>query len=190
VAHRLLCLTLKEKPMSHADQRIVLAVDDEENILRALRRSLSREGFKVITFNQPLEALEALKAIQPDVVLSDHLMPEMTGLEFLKIVRNRAPDTCRIMLTGHAEMQTAIDAINQGEIYRFLLKPWDDAELAVTLTLGLERLDLECENRRLASLVRLQQLRLSQLEREHPDLFRVERDEQGAILVDAPAVQG
>ena len=171
--------------MTQPDPRIVLAVDDEENILRALKRSLTREGFKVITFTHPAEALEALKQLKPDVVLSDHLMPDMTGLEFLKAVRNRAPDTCRIMLTGHAEMQTAIDAINQGEIYRFLLKPWDDAELAVTLTLGLERLDLECENRRLASLVRMQQLRLGQLEREHPALFRVDRDDQGTILIDA-----
>ena len=173
--------------MTQTKSRIVLAVDDEENILRALKRSLTREGFEVVTFLRPAEALQKLNELKPDVVLSDHLMPDMTGLEFLKAVRNRAPDTCRIMLTGHAEMQTAIDAINQGEIYRFLLKPWDDAELAVTLTLGLERLDLECENRRLAALVRMQQLRLGQLEREHPALFRVDRDERGTILIDAQA---
>ena len=154
--------------MSQLEQRRILVVDDEENILRALNRSLQREGYKVFTFSRPLEALDALKEIAPDVVLSDHLMPDMTGLEFLKVVRNRADDTCRIMLTGHAEMQTAIDAINHGEIYRFLLKPWDDAELAVTLTLGLERLDLERENRRLAALVRMQQMRLDSLARRYP----------------------
>ena len=154
--------------MSQAEQRRILVVDDEENILRALNRSLAREGFKVFTFSRPADALEALKELAPDVVLSDHLMPEMTGLEFLKVVRNRAPDTCRVMLTGHAEMQTAIDAINHGEIYRFLLKPWDDAELAVTLTLGLEKLDLERENRRLGALVRIQQMRLDSLARRYP----------------------
>src|SRR4051794_18507362 len=146
-----------EHPMSQTTQRTILVVDDEEQILRALKRSLTREGFKVFPFNRPADALAALKDLRPEVVLSDHLMPEMTGLEFLKAVRNRAPDTCRIMLTGHAEMQTAIDAINVGEIYRFLLKPWDDVELSVALSLGLERLDLERENRKLAAMVRLQQ---------------------------------
>lgn len=171
--------------MSQTTQRTIIVVDDEEQILRALKRSLSREGFKVHPFGRPADALNALKDLRPDIVLSDHLMPEMTGLEFLKIVRNRAPDTCRIMLTGHAEMQTAIDAINVGEIYRFLLKPWDDIELSVALSLGLERLDLEKENRRLAAMVRLQQMRLDALDREHPGLSLVRRDHEGAILLDA-----
>ena len=147
--------------MSEPGPRRIAVVDDEENILRALSRSLAREGYQVFTFQRPADAIEALKELAPHAVVSDHLMPEMTGLEFLKVVRNRAPDTCRIMLTGHAEMQTAIDAINDGEIYRFLLKPWDDAELAMTLSLGLERLDLELENRRLAALVRTQQMKLA-----------------------------
>ncbi|MEW6431358.1 MAG: response regulator [Myxococcota bacterium] len=164
----------------------VLLVDDEENILRALSRSLRHDGFHVVAYSRPADALAALKQDAPDVVLSDHLMPEMTGLEFLKVVRNRMPDTCRIMLTGHAEMQTAIDAINHGEIYRFLLKPWDDLELKLTLTLGLERLDLERENRRLAAMVRTQQQRLLELERDYPGLSRVVRDEDGAILLEAP----
>lgn len=172
--------------MSPSPQRTILIVDDEEQILRALKRSLTREGFKVHPFSRPADALNALKDLRPEVVLSDHLMPEMTGLEFLKIVRNRAPDTCRIMLTGHAEMQTAIDAINHGEIYRFLLKPWDDVELSVALNLGLERLDLERENRRLAAMVRLQQMRLKALDQEHPGLSVVHRDSDGAILLDPP----
>jgi DNA-binding NtrC family response regulator len=171
--------------MSQTIQRTILVVDDEEQILRALKRSLSREGFKVHPFSRPADALAALKEIKPEIVLSDHLMPEMTGLEFLKIVRNRAPDTCRIMLTGHAEMQTAIDAINLGEIYRFLLKPWDDVELSVALSLGLERLDLERENRKLAAMVRLQQMRLDAIDREHPGITHVRRDADGAILLDA-----
>ena len=173
-----------EKPMTQSDQRTIIVVDDEEQILRALKRSLTREGYKVVPFLRPADALGALKELKPDIVLSDHLMPEMTGLEFLKTVRNRAPDTCRIMLTGHAEMQTAIDAINLGEIYRFLLKPWDDVELSVALTLGLERLDLERENRKLAAMVRLQQMRLDALDREYPGLSIVRRDDEGAILLD------
>lgn len=170
--------------MNQSHQRTIIVVDDEEQILRALKRSLTREGYEVHPFLRPVDALEALKEIQPDIVISDHLMPELTGLEFLKAVRNRAPDTCRIMLTGHAEMQTAIDAINLGEIYRFLLKPWDDVELSVALTLGVERLDLERENRKLAAMVRMQQLRLDALDREYPGLSLVRRDDEGAILID------
>ena len=170
--------------MTKQRQRTIVVVDDEEQILRALKRSLTRDGYQVFPFLRPADALLALKELQPDIVLSDHLMPEMTGLEFLKVVRNRAPDTCRIMLTGHAEMQTAIDAINLGEIYRFLLKPWDDVELSVALTLGLERLDLERENRRLAAMVRMQQLRLDEVDREYPGLSLVRRDDEGAILID------
>lgn len=173
--------------MSKTEQRVILVVDDEANILKALKRTLSGEEFKVVTFLRPVEALEALKELRPDIVLSDHLMPEMTGLEFLKIVRSRAPDTCRIMLTGHAEMQTAIDAINEGEIYRFLLKPWDDLDLKLALSLGLERLDLERENRRLSAMVRVQQMRLAAVEKEYPGLSRVNRDDSGAILIDEHA---
>lgn len=175
-----------EKPMNEPRQRTIVVVDDEEQILRALKRSLTRDGYQVFPFARPADALAALKELRPDIVLSDHLMPEMTGLEFLKVVRNRSPDTCRIMLTGHAEMQTAIDAINVGEIYRFLLKPWDDVELSVALTLGLERLDLERENRKLAAMVRLQQMRLDALDHEYPGLSLVRRDDEGAILLDGP----
>ena len=77
-------------------------------------------------------------------------------------------------------------AINLGEIYRFLLKPWDDVELSVALTLGLERLDLERENRKLAAMVRFQQMRLDALDREYPGLSVVRRDDDGAILLDSP----
>src|SRR5436190_1473831 len=103
-----------------AEPRRILIVDDEENVCNALRRSLRKEGYELFFAHQPKEAFEILKTTKFDLVLSDHLMPNMTGLEFLKLVRDRYPNTVRIMLTGHADMQTAIDAVNQGEIYRFL----------------------------------------------------------------------
>ncbi len=88
------------------------------------------------------------------------------------------------MLTGHADMQTAIDAINQGNIYRFLTKPWDDTELKVTLFLAFEQLDLERENRRLLAMVRRQFDLIKRLEVEHPNIGHVVRDAEGAILLD------
>jgi DNA-binding NtrC family response regulator len=175
-----------------APVRKILIVDDEENVLSALRRSLRREQDYHLSFaSQPKEALAKLAEAPVDLVLSDHLMPNMTGLEFLKLVRDRYPDCMRIMLTGHADMQTAISAINQGEIYRFLTKPWDDTELKVTLHLAFEQLDLARENRRLLTMVRNQQHFIEKLEREHPGIGRLRRDESGAIIIDdeVPAAQ-
>jgi two-component system, probable response regulator PhcQ len=164
--------------------RRILIVDDEENVLHALRRSLRREGYELLFATNPQEAMEVMAKTPADLVLSDHLMPAMTGLDFLKLVRTRYPDTMRLMLTGHADMQTAIDAINHGEIYRFLTKPWDDTELKVTLHLALEQLHLERENRRLMAMVRHQNRLLLTLEKDHPGIGTLARDANGAILID------
>lgn len=173
--------------MSQSPSRRILIVDDEENVISALRRALRKEGYELRFATRPGDALALLREEPSDLVLSDHLMPDMTGLEFLKTVRNRHPDTVRLMLTGHADMQTAIDAINQGEIYRFLTKPWDDTELKVTLHLAFEQLDLERENRRLLARVRYQDELLKSIEREHPGIGTLVRDAQGAILIEDPA---
>ena len=168
----------------NAEPRRILIVDDEENVCRALCRSLCKEGYELATSNDPAAALELLSREKFDLVLSDHLMPNMTGLEFLKIVRTRFPDTVRLMLTGHADMQTAIDAINHGEIYRFLTKPWDDTELKITLFLAFEQLDLERENRRLLAMVRRQADLIKTLEKDHPGIGHIVRDASGAIVID------
>jgi DNA-binding NtrC family response regulator len=118
-----------------------------------------------------------------DLVISDHMMPGMSGIEFLTIVRDRYPDVMRLMVTGHADLETAIKAINHGEIYRFLTKPWDDVELKVTLFLAFERQDLEKENRALLAQVRRQKLFIGAIEKEHPGIMRVHRDSDGAILL-------
>jgi DNA-binding NtrC family response regulator len=167
--------------------RKILIVDDEENVCNALRRSLRKEGYELHFASEPAQGLEVLKQHKFDLVLSDHLMPNMTGLEFLKLVRDRYPDCMRMMLTGHADMQTAIDAINHGEIYRFLTKPWDDTELKVTLFLAFEQLDLERENRRLLATVRRQHDLLKTLEREYPGIGDIVRDADGAIVLDPAA---
>jgi DNA-binding NtrC family response regulator len=164
--------------------RKVLIVDDEENVRNALRRSLRKQGYEMYFAAEPSEALTLLAQQPVDLVLSDHLMPNMTGLELLKIVRDRHPDCVRMILTGHADMQTAIDAINHGEIYRFLTKPWDDVELRVTLHLAFEQLDLQRENRRLLATVRHQERILQKIEEEHPGIAHVNRDATGAILLE------
>jgi len=162
----------------------ILVVDDEDNVRNAIRRSLRKEGYELFFASEPSEGLATLRENQADLVISDHLMPNMTGLEFLKIVHDRHPDCMRIMLTGHADMQTAIDAINQGEIYRFLSKPWDDTELKVTIHLAFEQLELMRENRRLLAAVRRQYDLIKSLEREYPGIGKLVRDSDSASSID------
>jgi two-component system, probable response regulator PhcQ len=164
--------------------RTLLIVDDEENVLSALQRTLRRENYTLLTAGEPAEALAILQRDPVDVVVSDHLMPNMSGLDFLKEVRALHPDVVRIMLTGHAEVSTAMEAINDGEIYRFLTKPWDDAELKVALHLAFDKVAVERSNRQLHAAVQHQRALLARLERQHPGLRRLLRDENGALIVD------
>ena len=134
--------------------RKILLVDDEQHVTRALERALKREGYSVTSCNDPLAALALLKTETFDVVISDHLMPGMTGLEFTTLVRDRYPDMLRLMLTGQSDTEMVINAINHGEVYRFVKKPWNDIELKVTLSFAFEHLETQRENRRVGAVVR------------------------------------
>jgi DNA-binding NtrC family response regulator len=171
-------------------QRTILLVDDEESVRNALRRTLKREGYNVIVANGPEEGLARLRENSIQLVISDHLMPNMTGLEFLTLVRDRHPDVCRIMLTGHADMDTAIRAINEGDIYRFLSKPWDDLELKVLLHVAFEHTELEAENRKLLAMVRRQADVMRAIDRQYPGIMSVMRDENGAIVISDQELAG
>jgi diguanylate cyclase (GGDEF)-like protein/PAS domain S-box-containing protein len=110
-------------------QRVLLLVDDEENILAALSRLLRREGYQILTTTSPQQALELLATHPVGVIVSDALMPEMPGAELLRRVKGLYPDVVRIMLSGYAELHSVTEAINEGSVYKFLTKPWDDALL-------------------------------------------------------------
>lgn len=143
--------------MSHPQ---VLLVDDEPNVLQSLRRLLRREPIELVTVTSPAEALARVQAEPFAVVISDQRMPEMEGTELLERVQAASPDTVRIILTGHAEMEAALDAINRGAVYRFLCKPWDDEELQQTLRHAVERYELVEENQRLHRLTEAQNAKL------------------------------
>jgi DNA-binding NtrC family response regulator len=146
--------------------RNILVVDDDDMVRSALVRTLNSAGYTVRDASSAKAALELLRTFQADIVLSDHLMPEMTGLELLKRVHDRHPDCLRIIVTGHAEMNVAIDAINHGEVYRFIPKPWDNTELKVMLHVAFEHLDLQREHRQLLAMVRTQAPLLEQLRKK------------------------
>ncbi len=117
----------------------ILFVDDEENILAALRRQL-RKDFNLLTANNGSRGLELFSTDGPiAVVVSDFRMPEMNGVQFLKRVKEISPDTSRIMLTGFADLNAVIDAVNDGNIYRFLTKPCSTEVLAKAIQNGLEQ---------------------------------------------------
>jgi response regulator RpfG family c-di-GMP phosphodiesterase len=127
----------------------ILIVDDEEIVLVALRETLAREGYKVVASPHAVHALSALKEQQFSVIISDQQMPMVTGLEFLSQCKQIQPDTTRILITGVLNLSTVIDAINKGEIYRFVVKPWLREELLATVKNAVQRHDLICSNARL-----------------------------------------
>lgn len=134
-------------------ERILLLVDDEENILSSLTRLLRREGYTILRASSGDEGIELLKEKSVGVIVSDQRMPEMTGVEFLSKVKITHPDTIRIVLSGYTDLKSITDAINEGSIYRFLTKPWDDDLLKKNIAEAFERYemksDMECLNEEL-----------------------------------------
>ncbi len=110
----------------------ILFVDDEERILTALR-SVFRASYHVLTATNGKEALELLGKFKPHVVVSDQRMPEMTGVELLRQVKNAAPSTVRLLLTGYSDLASIVGSINEGEVFRFVSKPWDNQEIQKTM---------------------------------------------------------
>ena len=141
----------------------LLCVDDEPNIVSALRRALRGCGAEVATAASGQEGLEVMRLAPADVVVSDMRMPGMSGVEFLEQVREHWPDSVRILLTGHAEMGETVGAINRGRIFRYLSKPWSDAELVAAVQQGLELVSLQRDKARLEDLTLAQNLQLRAL---------------------------
>lgn len=135
------------------DERIkILCIDDEAGVLRALERSLADGGYEIVCASTGESALEILAAGGPTVqiVITDYRMPEMTGVELLREVRRRWPETVRIVLSGHADATAIMAAVNEGEIYRFIAKPWHAEELKVAVANAAEHYRLNRENRLLS----------------------------------------
>lgn len=109
--------------------RTLLLLDDEENILRSLVRLFRRDGYRILAASSVNDAFELLATNDVQVILSDQRMSDMSGTEFLGRVRVLYPDTVRLVLSGYTDLATVTEAINRGEIYRFLTKPWNDDDL-------------------------------------------------------------
>ncbi len=143
----------------------LLFVDDEEGILKSLRRLFLDEDYDIETASSGKEALERVRTKEISLVISDDRMPGIRGVEFLKRVKSEFPRTVRILLTGHADLEAAIGAVNEGNVYRFFTKPWEDEDLRLTVKNGLRQYEIERENRRLARLLKERNQMLRDLNR-------------------------
>jgi response regulator RpfG family c-di-GMP phosphodiesterase len=134
----------------------LLFVDDEPGILSSLRRLFRPHGYRIFIAESGAAGLEILAKEHIDLVISDMRMPEMDGAAFLKEVRAQWPDVMRILLTGYADITSTVAAINQGEIYRYISKPWDDNEIVTVVREAIDRQNLKLENQRLTALTQSQ----------------------------------
>jgi Response regulator containing CheY-like receiver, AAA-type ATPase, and DNA-binding domains len=160
-----------------AQQSALLFVDDEPNILSALKRLFRPLGYRIFTAEGGAAGLAILARERMDLVISDMRMPEMNGAQFLEKVRQQWPDTVRILLTGYAEIGATIDAINKGEIFRYISKPWEDSDIILIVKHALERRDLERRNQVLEELTRKQNEELKQLNAGLEDKFKARTEE-------------
>jgi type II secretory ATPase GspE/PulE/Tfp pilus assembly ATPase PilB-like protein/FixJ family two-component response regulator len=117
----------------------ILIVDDELNVLSALRRVFRQESYEIVSCCSAVEALARLETESFQLVISDYMMPDMNGGDFLRKARAMHPDMIRIMLTGHADVNAVVGAVKTGAVFKFILKPWNDEDLRVSVAMGLEQ---------------------------------------------------
>lgn len=153
-----------QPPLADAGaSQTLLFVDDEANILASLKRLFRPFGYRIFTAESGAQGLEIMERETVDLVVSDMRMPEMNGAQFLEKVRAKWPATVRILLTGYAEIGATIDAINKGQIYRYVSKPWEDNDIALVVKHALQQKMLEQEKLRLEELTRKQNDELKDL---------------------------
>ncbi len=158
----------------------ILFVDDEPNVLRAMRRIFRRENYTLWTAPTGEDAVDLLKTEgAAHVVISDFRMPGMDGAALLRHVKETYPETIRIMLTGHADVNAIMGAVNDGAVYKFITKPWNDEDLRLTVGLALEQYDLRQENRELKIQADAQKKKIRKLSR----FASIQRSQVGRLLV-------
>ena len=157
--------------------RTLLLVDDEPNIVASLKRLLRSDGYQILTANSGSDGLALLQKYKVDIILSDQRMPGMTGVDFLRIAKEIYPDTVRIVLSGYTELQSVTDAINEGAVFRFLTKPWDDQQLRRYIEEAFRYKELTDENQRLSLSIRTVNQELASSNRRLEEGLRVKQQQ-------------
>jgi YesN/AraC family two-component response regulator len=175
--------------------RRLLLVDDEINVLHALQRSIRQcafeEEMQVEIFTDPLSAIARSKEIAFDVVIADFRMPQLNGVEFMLAYKEIQSDTVRMILSGSTEFDTLMNAINQAEVFRYIAKPWQQAEIKEILLLAFARRDQSREDLRLFNELRVQlgemtpqEHEAKRLEEEEPGITKVNWGPDGSVHLD------
>jgi type II secretory ATPase GspE/PulE/Tfp pilus assembly ATPase PilB-like protein/FixJ family two-component response regulator len=161
------------------DRFALLFVDDEVNVLNSLRRIFMEENYEIHVAASAKEALALMESSPVHLIISDHRMTEMSGAELLREIKERWPQTIRIMLTGQADISAIMGAVNEGAVYKFITKPWNDDDLRLTVSIALQQYSLLQENKRLKNIAKDQHLKL----KNYSNLFDEYRGILGPILV-------
>ena len=169
---------------SSAHRPSVLLVDDETHVTDALSRHFPKQGYEVLKAGSAAEAYRILAQRTIDVIVSDERMPGESGSEFLASVRRRYPNTIRMILSGQASLESAVRAINEGEVYRFFLKPCNPTDLIFTIQRALEHRRLAEQARALLEAYQRQATLLAAAERGQSALLDVKRDASGAVVIE------
>jgi DNA-binding NtrC family response regulator len=153
--------------MEETQSNIILLVDDEEMVVTSIKSFLTLEtDYEVAAFTSPKEALEFVRKTKIDLVISDYLMPDIDGIEFLSQVKDIQPQATRILLTGYADKENAIKAINDVGLYQYIEKPWENDDLRLIIRNGLEKRIL---------LKRLED-KITEVNKAHDELMNVQKE--------------
>jgi len=175
--------------------RRILLVDDELNILHALQRSLRQfckeKGLQIDLCTSPQAAIQKVSDTRYDFVISDYHMPGMNGVDLLRVVKELQPETVRLMLSGSADFNTIMGAVNEAEVFRYIVKPWDNVELEEIVGLALQHRDQSLNEKQLADEMRLQrgeltpqELEARRLEQSEPGITKVKWGPDGSVMLD------
>ena len=154
----------------------ILIVDDETSVLYSLKRTFKKERYSIFTSQSGEEGLKILEKENIDLIISDQKMPKMSGIEFLEKTVEPYPDVVRIILTGHAELNDAIRAVNSGCVYKFIQKPWNNEDLKITVRRALEQYDLLMKNRDLTMELKKRDRIMEELEKKYPGITKRPKD--------------
>ncbi|MBU1998651.1 MAG: response regulator [Candidatus Omnitrophota bacterium] len=172
-----------------ASKHTIFIVDDEKNILNALTRTLQSEEREIVTAENSREALEKLKSMGgADVVISDNRLPDFSGIDFLIKVRQLYPATIRILITGYPDLESTIDSINKGQVYRFITKPWDNEEVKIIVKQALDFYDVLRDNRSLLKIARQQADLLKTVKEKYPDISGAEFDKSSVYIIEEKVI--
>lgn len=167
----------------------ILLVDDEQNILNSLSRLLRSDDREIITALEASEALEKLKGCSGvDLVISDNKLPNMSGVDFLIKVKQLYPDSIRVLVTGYPDLESTIRAINNGQIYRFITKPWQNEEFRLLVKQALDYADILKDNRALLKIAKHQKEILEHMHKKYPQVSKDDFDKSGLYVIEEQSV--